>query len=506
MRGAGRGWIGAALGLAVAGRAHAGPAEGDPNVEARAVDAYAAAKAVFESPDPERAARCVDGLLALVAEPNYRRPADALHYAAVCAEVGGDVERSIALRRRALAEHPAAPATRLAEGALAKQLQGLARFAEAAEVMEGYAARWPAEREAVDMLWTAAALRHGLGQDDRARAALERVEVVVGRRDPWRAAEAYWARGALGPDTPAARRAHAEGYLKRHARTGPPQRRIVAQVIVGEGLWRDSCKPGKDAGPAVELLGLCVTLKTGQPGGCGTTTRWQVHARDARLVAKAQAYLRGVAAEVEGRGGALGLPDPWSPETAAAVLRARVMLADAELEASLRRVPEAVDLVDAKRTKDDERRFAGWLADKTREIERLSRRYGELAVKELSGDVATLARSGVVALQYADALLGVEVRLPAVKDVRPLFCEALREQTARLEAEGLAALSACLVRASVRGRFDGAARFCEAELQRRLPISFPPLRELFGGGPALDPGPRAFAVQESSEGYDEATE
>ena len=54
------------------------------------------------------------------------------------------------------------------------------------------------------------------------------------------------------------------------------------------------------------------------------------------------------------------------------------------------------------------------------------------------------------------------------------------------------------------GVFDDSARFCEAELQRRMPLAFPPLRELFAEMQALEPGElETIGVQVEPYGFGE---
>lgn len=467
----------------------------------REAQAFEEAQGAFRERDPARAASCLTQLLELLRDPAYPRADHALSYAAGCAELAGQVGVSISLRRRLVDQFPASPLARLALGALARQHLDLARYAEAAELMELYATRHADDREALGFLQNAAFLRHGLGQDARALASLERAERLAVRA-PARAAELFWARRTLLPDTDAARQDHAEAYLKRYASAGGRARRALALSTLGEITWRRSCgRSPKDTDPEGPWLGLCVSVRPGKgEGTCGPATLWEVHPRDPRIADRARALLR----EVVDLGAAATSSsfEEWPPEARDAVARAAVALLDDELEDYLRLLPDPDFLVGATlEARASQKRFAGFIQTKYTRAGRLRDRYARLADQDRRSAVALAAREAILALHVSDALQRVRVDLSDAK-LRAAFCTELRRQTDEIESAGAQALSACLTRASVRGDFHGPARFCEAELQRRSPLVFPPLRELFAAAQTLPLEPLAAQVQLSSEGWD----
>lgn len=473
---------------------------------AREAQAFEEAHGAFREHDPVRAASCLTQLLELLRDPAYPRADHALSYAAGCAELAGQVGLSISLRRRLLDQSPSSPLARPALAVLARQHLDLTRYAEAAELMELYASRYADDRRTLDFLQDAAVLRHGLGQDDRALALLERAE----RRAtgvPSRAAELFWSRKTLLPDTDAARQAHAEAYLKRYAAAGGRARRALALFTLAEITWRRSCKRSpRDPDPEGPWLGLCVSVRPGKAEGmCGPTTFWEVHPRDPKIADRARAFFREVVALASAR--PASSLEEWPREAREAVVSASITLTDGELEDYLRLLPDRDFLVgDTPAAKTSQKRFAEFMQTKYAGARRLRDRYSQIAAQDgrlLA--VPLTARDAILSLHLSDSLQAVRTDLPNDK-VRTEFCAVLRRETDEIESTGAQTLSSCLTRASVRGEFHGPARFCEAELQRRHPLVFPPLRELFAAAQVLPPEPLAAQVQLSSEGWDAPSE
>lgn len=485
-----------------AASAQAGPADAAAlDAAEREARAFEEAQGAFRERDPVRAASGLAQLLELLRDPAYPRAELALSYAAGCAELAGQVGVSISLRRRLLDQFPTSSYAKLALAALARQHLDLTHYAEAAELLELYATRYADDRQALDFLQDAAFLRHGLGQDARALASLERAERLAVRA-PARAAELFWARRTLLPDTEAARQSHAEAYLTRYASAGGRARRTLALFTLAEITWRRSCgRSPKGTDQTGPWLGLCVSVRPGEAEGtCGPTTLWEVHPRDPRLADRARALLR----EVVDLGAATteSSLEAWPPEARDAVARAAVALLDGELEDYLRLLPDPdFRLGETDAARASQKRLAEFIQTKYTRAGRLRDRYARLADQDRRAAVALAAREAILALHVSDALQRVRVDLPDAK-LRAAFCAELRRQTDEIESAGTQTLSACLTRASVRGEFHGPARFCEAELQRRSPLVFPPLRELFAAAQTLPLEPLAAQVQLSSEGWD----
>lgn len=469
--------------------------------------------------DPSQHAACAGHFEAVARElgAGHPRGAEALFAAARCHEAGGAVGPALQIDEALAEKHRDAVLGRSALAAVGRERLALLRFADAAAALETYVARYPNERVGYDGLHEAAALRSALGQYALARADLDRIDAMP-MSSPGFVAQVFWSRRALLPAdhaTDKARRAHAEAYLRRFGADGGPVLRLLALATIGESEWRASC-PLKQAGP----LGLCVEIERDRPTQCEQkATQVAVRRRDRRLADRA----RSVFAEVVAAAKPLD-ELAYHRELREAVAMAEVRLADRELEAYLE-VHAPKDLafhVDAslqrsdspaeraryeaqrRQREDSTRRFAAFYGDKTRLAGALRRTYDAIVERRSAvASVAVAARVGVMTLAVADELLQSHVALPPGRELRAAFCGALVEQVGPIRAEASEALSLCVTRGRLYGEFAEAARFCEDELQRREPLAFPPLRELFAAGQALDlAAPESIGVQVEPYGFE----
>ncbi len=450
------------------------------------------------------------------AEARDPKAVETLHRAARCAEAAGQPE--VARRADALLveRYPDAAQARPILAAQARGHVTAARFQQGAEAMETFAARYPDDAQTVDLLLEASRLRRDLGDARRAAADLDRAEAILARAAAPRAAEVFWSRrdrlpAAYADD--ASRRAHAETYLKKYAAVGGPARRLLAAATLGDIAWRASCS--RSDGP----LGLCVALERAAPGqtlgmcAAPDTTRVRVYGRDRKRVAVAEAHFREV---VVGEAGALADPE-LALAVRAAARAARAALVDRDLEAYLdvhgpkdlafkveewrKDSGDAADrkLYEAQKAQSERsaRLFLAFYQDKTRRAQELFKQLDAVvaAREDLPGSIAAAARSALVNLDYADEIQLFEAEPGSKPEVVTAFCEELRARAEPVRDDGVKKLSACLTRATVAGRFDATARHCEEELQRRAPLAFPPLKELFAAGQSLDPEGEAIPVQ-----------
>lgn len=156
---------------------------------------------------------------------------------------------------------------------------------------------------------------------------------------------------------------------------------------------------------------------------------------------------------------------------------------------------------------DSGKRFIAYYQEKTRLAQALvSRLEATAAARDsVQGTVAATARLALAKLHYADQVLQIETKVTAGPAAVEAYCGAMHGQADRIVDDGVKALSLCLARASVGGAFGGAARYCEAQLQRRAPLAFPPLQELFAAGQALDPEAETIPVQAQPYDFVELT-
>ncbi|MEZ4449660.1 MAG: hypothetical protein R3B09_09280 [Nannocystaceae bacterium] len=475
----------------------------------------------------EAGLRCAADFLALhVGLPReHPRAAESLHKAAQCHHAAGRWDEAAALYQRLVDGWPEDDRARLALAALAVGYTSVARYAEAADSAEDYAARYPADEQTPELLRTASWILVEIGPRDRALAVLDRLEALYLRHDPTQAAQIFWLRGALMRDD-RERIAHVLAYLKRHGRSGPRDLLLVATARLGELEWRAACEQGL-------LLDLCVTVWRGRaafsdegrvtaralrqrvrrrrppdpaPPTCAGpgTPRVIVYARDPRRAAEARRRLA-EALQLE-RSDPRRLRDGEGSRLHAsrhAVSMAAIHLLDAEFEELLaQEVPSGLDLggetddpARRRRVEASRRRLARYLADTGARAEDLERRYGEVAATDASTEAAIVAlyRVGQIAEYRAADLL----RAPLPRDLRApeavaSFCATLQEAADPGIARALAAYAACLERARTSGEFTAVAGLCESSLHSLDPRRWPATVELFGD--AVPPPSRPIAI------------
>lgn len=457
--------------------------------------------------------------------PEHPQADEAMYESARCVEAMGKIGPALRIDEQLAEKHREGRLGRLALAAVGRERLALLKFARAAEAFEEYAARYAADKLAPGFLRDAAGLRSGLGMMDQAQRDLEEIERLYSRSAPRTAAEAFWARRELLPAsyaTDKALRAHAESYLKIYGDAGDEVRKLLAIATLGEIDWRASCKIGKQKQPGP--LGLCVELKFEQPTLCdATVTQVVVHPRDRKLAGAAVLAFERVIAAAERM-------DPYpltaEPRLRDAVAMAKIRLVDRNFEAYLAvHMPEDLSFTvdewrrdspasgdraryekQVKKSEDSKRRFLEFNAQKTRLAIAVEKEYEAVfgARSSPAGMFAAAARVGLLELNYGDELMQADTDLPPGPEARAAFCEALEERIVPMSQHAITALSACVAKARVYGVFDDSARFCEAELQRRALLAFPPLRELFAEMQALEPGElETIGVQVEPYGFGE---
>lgn len=412
-----------------------------------------------------------------------------------------------------LAQHPLAEAGLLR---LVRAHREQARFLDAAQLAELYAARHPESPAAPELLEDAAQMRHGLGQREQALADLDRLELLLQREDPARAAEVYWSRRRFLAGSEDERVVHARAFLKHHGKAAALDRRIVAEMVIAGAGWRRSCDRGL-------VDGLCARRRwprtaagdrgaprpnPRRPARCG----WDALRVDRRdEVRAADAQLR--FAEVLRLAAAGDPPIPDDPpqrrrEYEDAVGFAALHVADQRLEQLLEiEAPDGMSFqVDAwrhgsmvpgwermyarqlERSKASQQRFRDYLERSTKLAGTIERQYAQLVSAQRSPRVAiaAMARLGQLAQSRADGLLGVEVFAETVResDIKN-FCAELRRRTDGLYDSASHAQTRCVDYSTHTGEFTEFSRLCEAALQRRKPREYPTLSELTFGGPAM---------------------
>lgn len=162
---------------------------------------------------------------------------------AVCREQSGEWDLAAVQYEHIVADTPNSPEAERSLHALVRGNMAVLRLAEAVPFAERYTLTYAKSPHTPDMLVDLAELHHALGRTDLAFAALDRLEQLLGNKDPARSAELYWARHAWLA-TAAERLAHAEHYINHHARFGGLDRLLLAESTIAQIQWRQACDKG----------------------------------------------------------------------------------------------------------------------------------------------------------------------------------------------------------------------------------------------------------------------
>ncbi|MSP62027.1 MAG: tetratricopeptide repeat protein [Myxococcales bacterium] len=435
--------------------------------------------------------------------PEYPRIDEVLLNAAVDFDRARLVGRAIAAGKELLLRRPASPLAPRALFQVARSYQTIAAYEAAAESYERFATTWPGERDAPAALVTAAFFRRGLGQTQQAIADTERLILGYGARPGAadQAAAAAFGEGEIFEQLgdPERSERHWRTYLRAWDGCGGVDRQIIAHVRLGELLWRASC-------PVPGLQGACITVAPAARGadarraarGRGVTTCCDhnvitVHDRHPARSREAMAHFDTALALWRGgaAAGDLGARVKSDAERAARAsemashaAEARMRQGDAEYEALLRmRVPVGLDFARAPRP--SQRRFARWLDDKTRALERTRKVYESvILLGQAHFAIAASARIGQLFADLTAQLGGAPIPAPppvprgqdAVawrQTFRDAYCDGIGDQVAVLEDKAVDAFGRCLGKATELSWYSEWSSLCEAELNLLRPREYP---------------------------------
>lgn len=452
---------------------------------------------VVAGPDGGARSYCPDGAAAEGAEARV--------VAAECMAAASDWTTAAGLYERVVGEEAPGPLVERSLVALVAGYRSTAQFERAALAAELLVARYPRNVESPELLVEAAWWRVGLGQRAQADADFELFETLFGRKDPMRAAEVFWARLATLTNE-AETQAHLGEYLRRYGKVGGADRRIVAEVRLGQIEWRLSCDKRLTADLCMDIERYyvtpdCVYIRPQRasllvekprprtPRYCGGDyPEFRFFPRDSRLADAAQ---RRFAAVLRVAGGVAAPAD--QPERGAALAEA---LGFARLYRADRRLVEEV-------VKGELPLGLEFMADDSprqqrRRAESL-RRYGEhvvrtqRAVQTVAQEYAELARGGPawefmaawrVAVLHESVGRSIErVEIPAALDGRfaeqQAYCAEFEPATAPSFAAADAEYRRCAALPLAGDRF-AVQMLCEAAMRVRDSLHYPPRNEFVG--------------------------
>lgn len=447
--------------------------------------------------------------------PEHDRADALLFNAARCLEAGHLVGNAIKARRRLLEDYPDSEFAKQTLKEVGQNYQRVAFYDSAAEHFERYADRYSKDEFASEALQNAFLFRLGLGDDAAATENLRKYEQLYRRKDPARAAGIYWAQYDLIDDEMAQAR-HAEGYVSNYGKKGGADRLVVAHAAAGRALWRQSCSKSL-------VAESCITIRRkraqagdgprdraeklrrrGVPQRCGSEKRAVivVHARDAKLAARAQAHFA-KAIKLSKKVGSLD-DDARRVAFEDASAMARVLAADETYEEYLQvRMPTDLDFgtehewkkgtgvprlerqyaAAMKRKASSKARLDAFFESKDRLGAKLLAAYGDVpkATKSKYWTLAAAARSAVLNQNFADQFY----RAPVPKNIKnesmyDAYCDQISLLAEVPEKRAKQAFTYCLERSTEFQYFNEFSRMCEDEMQQRDADSYPATNELFG--------------------------
>ncbi|MCC6747684.1 MAG: tetratricopeptide repeat protein [Deltaproteobacteria bacterium] len=448
------------------------------------------------------------------------RWAELVYNAALCFEAAKLIGQAIAIRSTLIQAKPKHPLAQKALYMIGANYHALAWYSRAAENYEKFATQFPGEKQAPEALQNAIVFRLGRAEYDKAIEDSKLFEKSYGSRPQYAARTAavnfslgmiYEQRGDVDGVVK-----HYKNWLGKWGRHGGVDRQVVANVKMGEALWRASC-------PKKGVNGACITvtrerakrkiakatkkkkksieLKT----QCGPETKSKivVEKRNPGKAKSAQAYFK-AALSLYKKGGKKAAKGADKEEMARrtqelehSAAAAIFYLAEEMLEDFLAvKFPQGLDFSASNKAKlaKSNKEFTQYLGIKGKKLAATRTVYQDV-IKTLSAHwaIAASARIGQLFQNFADALYTAPVPKPPVpkqlmnnKDAREEFistfndayCDRLEDEAGKLEAKAVEGLDTCLKKSTELSWYNEWSTLCEAELNQIKPAEYPLAAEI----------------------------
>jgi len=139
----------------------------------------------------------------------------------------------------------------------------------------------------------------------------------------------------------------------------------------------------------------------------------------------------------------------------------------------------------ARKLADSQKRFTSYIEEKTRLLEKTRTRYLDVfKLRQAQWTIAAAGRVGQLYQDFAGQLYTAEIPrdLPDTdawgNHPRDLYCNALEDKAAPIEAKAVEAYRACLTAATQQSWYNNWSRACERELNQLRPVEFPVASEV----------------------------
>ena len=484
--------------------------------------------------DPEGFLKCRDQFVQVYNDYADHEKADTLLWnAAECSDAAYSVGNSIKLRKILLERHEDSKHAQDTLHYLAGSYQAVAYYADAATRYEEFAEKYEKKDKTrtSEALQNAYLYRLGLGEEEKATENLEKYENLYKKKEPKKAAKIFWSKHAL-LKTDKERKKHAEEYLKKYGSKGGVDRQVVAEAVIGQVLWRESCEE--------ELLyDSCITVKRKRalsaareiekrkrmekrlarkkgknkeekskkykaPKYCGSDTKGiiTVRRRDKKDAAAAQARFKKVAKLVKKKIEIPAEETERAEEFKNAWAMSLVYMNDQEYEEYLKlKMPDDLEFNVEEWRKDSgipswERKYAAQVKKRDESIAafkeynekkmNLAGKLGEgYKAVESTGSpgwiLASAARRATILQNYADQLY----RAPVPESIKTEeqyygYCDQLSDYAVPLEQKAVELFTYCIDKSTQYQFFNTFSRMCEDEMQQSDAEKYPATNETFG--------------------------
>jgi TolA-binding protein len=427
-----------------------------------------------------------------------------LFNAGVCFEKAKAFSNAITVRELLVKNYPKERTAQQSLYALGVNKAAIGEFAQSAEYFEKYATQFGAEKDSPTALSQAVFFRKGVGQDDLALKDTDAYVKAYKGKNPADAANAFFSMAGIYEKN---RKYddlvdHLTEYLKLHGGKGGVDRQIIAHAKIGEVLWRQACP---ERGPT----GSCIRVTRGRANKakkkskkvkgtgitqCGPEDKIKITNLDRKpaLVKEAQGHFTTALKLWNGGKAAASIPGKDEGEKQGRAAEASYWAAAAKFYASETKYeaflkiefPKGLDFDEKKKKKleDSKKRFKKWIEDRSKALTDAKKNYLEVVDMHPYWGVAAAARVGQMWQNYADAVFTAEIP----KDVQQYdytveaYCDALGEETDKLETEAVNAYSYCLDTSLKLSWFSDWSQLCEAELSQIRPQDYPSAAEIRG--------------------------
>jgi len=453
-------------------------------------------------------------LAAAEALPTHRKHAERLWNAGQCFQNAHLVGQAVKAWDALIKTHPTDVLARRALYRIGAGYQQLAFYEFAAVHYEDFAKRFPGEAEAQTALGNASQFREGLQQPREALADMDAYVGFYGGRDPEDAAGVFFQKGEVfeAQNRTDDLRAHLRAYLDKWGRQGGLDRQVQAHFRLGELAWNASCAHPSADGACLRVDRMTASrsrqvieaanrkLGRSKLTQCGPATKSKIvlYDRNRQQASTAEEHFRAAIDLWKGGEAKFATPgrgiEARRAAAAYAAAGAAFYLAEKDYEDLLHvKFPQSLDFSDparvrnpqrraavARKLADSQKRFAAYLEDKARLLEKTRAHYLEVfKLRQAQWTIAAAARVGQLHQDFAGQLYTAEIPrdLPETDQwgnrPRELYCIQLEEKAEKVETKAIEGFRACLTAATQQSWFNQWSRLCEQELNQLQPVEFP---------------------------------